>query len=136
MDLEAEKEYKLQTGEFPQKFLVEDMDSLDVGTRDAYMMGKPLFMYNFNIPESLFTQLELGDTIEIRHRESYFPNQNRLMQVLRIGTVENSGFYYSEGFDIHEIQGTPFIVRDPDHPQNPVIYEAGDTRNPKVWWSN
>ena len=117
MDLEAEKEYKLQTGEFPQKFLVEDMDSLDVGTRDAYMMGKPLFIYSFNIPGNLFQQLELGDTMKISHRDSYFPRQNRLMQVLRIGTVENSGLYFVEGYDIHEIQGTPFIVR-----------EAGQTR--------
>ena len=136
MDLETGKKYKLQTGEFPQKFLVEDMDSLDVGTRDAYMMGKPLYIYSFKIPGDYFQQLELGDTMEISHRDSYFPHQNRMIQVLRIGTVDNSGLYFVEGYDIHEIQGTPFIVREANHPLNPVIYEAGDHRNPKVWWSN
>lgn len=136
LDLEAEKEYKLQLGEFQQKFILDNMVSLDVGTRDAYMMGRPIHIYSLNIPECLFLQIELGDTIEFRHRDSYYPNQYRLMQILRTGAIENSGLYPIEGYDINEIQGTPFIVREAGHPQNPVIYEAGDSRNSTVWWSN
>lgn len=135
-DLISEKSYSQQTGELPQKFIIDDSVSQDSGTRYTYIFGKPLYIYSAEIPENLFLQCELGDTVEIRHRDSYFPDQYRLVQIHRIQSQENSPLFLIEAFDINEIKGTPFIIREAGDPRNPVLYEAGNSKNPKIWWSN
>lgn len=136
MDLIPEISYSQQTGELPQKFILDDRVSLDVGTRFNYMIQKPVYIYSAEIPESLFLRCELGDSVEILHRDSYFPDQYRLVQILRIQSIEKSGLFRIEGNDIHEIKGTPFIIREAEDPRNPILYEAGNSKNPKIWWSN
>jgi hypothetical protein len=136
MDLISEMSYSQQTGELQQKFIIDDSVSLDAGTRYTYIIGKPVYIYSAEIPENLIVQCELGNTVEILHRDSYFPGQYRLVQILRIQSPENSGLYKIEGNDINEIKGTPMIIREAGDPQNPILYEAGNSKNPKIWWSN
>ncbi len=135
-DLVANEQWSTQADKFSQLFLVDDLVSFDIGSREAYIRSFPLFMYSFFIPPSLALGLEIGDDIEFRHRESYHPEESRLLHVLRIEKSSKTGFFQIEGFDISEYQQKGFIVKDQGDPSPLIIYESGDYRNPTIWWSN
>lgn len=135
-DLFSTEPWSTQVDKFGQVFLVDDLVSFDIGSREAYIRSFPLFCYSFSIPPRIALQIEIGDDIQFCHRESYHPEENRLLHVLRIEKENKTGFYKIEGFDILEYQQKGFVVKEQGDPNPLIIYESGDYQNPNVWWSN
>jgi hypothetical protein len=135
-DLIATDNWSNKTGKLRHKYLLQETSSKDVGLREKYLRETPLLFYGFKIPFNILKEknIDNGDIVEFSHRESFYPDQYRLMQVLRILSVKNSGFFYVEGFDISAIQKKTFCVYEEGNPSNPWVYEDGNPKNPLAWF--
>ncbi|UCH93620.1 MAG: hypothetical protein JSV88_25575 [Candidatus Aminicenantes bacterium] len=133
-DLEATTDWSNQIGELNQKFLISDRVSYDVGLRDKFLRENPLLFYSFQIPLKDIQEVDLGDVIEFKHRDSYHPDEYRMIQVLREKSQKKSSFIFLEGYDISGIQKKTFTVYSEGDPRNPWVYEEGNPENPLAWF--
>jgi hypothetical protein len=135
-DLVATQAWSNEIGKFRHKFLLQDPSSKDVGLREKYLREAPLLFQGFKVPLSIIQEnsVDNGDIVRFSHRESFFPDEERLMQVLRIRNEKKSSFFYIEGFDISTTQEKTLWVYEEGNPNNPWVYEDGNPRNPLAWF--
>lgn len=117
-------------GEFQHKLMVRDICSRDVALREAFFQKQPLIMYSFSLPGEFANQIELADTVLIKHRKNLFKNETRQVQILREKRKPGSGFVTFEGYDMTEINKRTFILQEPGHPEVAVL---GETDGPTLW---
>ncbi len=133
IDIESTSLWSNQNGTINQRYLLLDPDSRDIALREKFLKEAPLLFYSFQVPGKYMNSIDYGDIIELTHRKG-FSTEPRLMQILRLSTVENSGFIAIEGFDITEIQKKGFLVYPAGDPRNPWVYEENNQENPWAWF--
>lgn len=119
-----------EVGEFLQKFLVKGDTSRDGSLREAFFLKNKIYIYTFSIPVQRANQLDLGDTVQVKHRKSFFKNEYRQVQLLRERRVPGSGFVEFNAFDMSEINKKTFILQAAGHPEVAVL---GENDSPSLW---
>lgn len=119
-----------EVGEFPQRFVVENDTSRDGALREAFFLKSKIYLYSFSIPRQRANQLDLGDTVQVKHRKSFFKSEYRQVQILRERRVPGSGFVQFEGFDMSEINKKTFILQAAGHPEVAIL---GENDGPSLW---
>jgi len=122
--------------EIKQKYVYTDIDSFNIALRQSFTVREPLKCYKFKIPPSYAYGLEPGMTIDVKHKNSYYPDEYRVVQVLRINQSNELGWVTIEGYDVSAIQQkSPKLYASGDS-RNPILYASGDSRNPVLFFTN